>query len=147
MGLVFLASAILSWRKTDANGEKLPHWSARFSSPVMLALAVGVYPCPTTILIMEMFIRDAARLGLLLVFFQAMGMALTISAICVLVALGKLSVVKASSRRRRLGGVLVRVMATAGAALIILLAPPSSAPPWAATIPVLSAGSTCPLDP
>ncbi len=120
VGVAFFASAVLSWRKTDANGEKIPHWSARFSSPVMLALAVGVYPCPTTILIMEMFIRDAAGLGLLLVFFQAIGMALTISVICVLVAMGKLSAVKASSRRR-LGGVAVRIMATAGAVLIILL--------------------------
>lgn len=121
VGVVFLVAALRSWRAVDAAGERLPHWTARFSSPVVLALAVGVFPCPTTILIMEMFIRDAALLGLLLVFFQALGMALTISVICVLVALGKLSAVKASSRRRRLAAALVRSMALVGAILIVFL--------------------------
>jgi len=119
LGAALLVANIRAWL-TRARGNETG-LTARFKSPLTLALAVGIFPCPTTIIIMELFINDAPLLGLLLVLFQALGMATTICTVCLLVACGRLSLTKAAGRHTRRAELLVRVLATAGALLVMLL--------------------------
>jgi ABC-type nickel/cobalt efflux system permease component RcnA/ABC-type uncharacterized transport system substrate-binding protein len=121
LGAMLLVLHVRAWRAGRDEHDERPHWTHRFRSPWTLALAVGIFPCPTTIIIMEMFINDAFVLGLLLVGFQAIGMAVTISIICLLVAGGRVSVLAAAGGSPRWTRRLIHFLAVLGALLVALL--------------------------
>jgi len=80
-------------------------------------------PCPGTFVLVMLFCMslDAPGLGLLMVAFLTLGMAVTISAVGVAGLVGKNLVLKALERRRTMAENIERLIETAAALMVMSL--------------------------
>ncbi len=95
---------------------------SRFRSPLLMALVMGAFPCPVSIIILEIFLpQGAVLIGLWVVFAQALGMAVTITSICCVVGLGTSGLSWLFGRDHPFVRRAHAVLAVVGAILVFLL--------------------------
>jgi nickel/cobalt transporter (NicO) family protein len=130
LGMVLLALALRDWRRgwsaNDGRKNVGPRADgvppSRLRSPLAMALAMGAFPCPVSIIIMEIFLpQGAALIGVWVVFAQALGMAVTITGVCLFVGLGTAGIARVLGRDHRFARRMNIVLTVVGALLVTLL--------------------------
>ena len=124
LGAVLLTKSLFSWRSKPGNeGSYQTHASEeKRMTPLAIALAVGLVPCPGVVLVMLFCLSlNAVGLGLVLAFFLILGMAMTISAVGVAGLAGKNLAFGVLERRHRLVKTFQRIIESAAALLVMLL--------------------------
>jgi nickel/cobalt exporter len=124
LGAGLLTKSLISWHAQPGyDGSNQRHASeGKRRSPLAMALAVGVIPCPGVVLVMLFCLSlNVVGLGLLLAFFLILGMAMTISAVGVAGLAGKNLALGALERRHRLAKMFQRGIETAAALLVMVL--------------------------
>jgi ABC-type nickel/cobalt efflux system permease component RcnA len=124
LGAVLLTKSLFSWRSKPGNeGSYQTHASEeKRMTPLAMALAVGLVPCPGVVLVMLFCLSlNAVGLGLVLAFFLILGMAMTISAVGVAGLAGKNLAFGVLERRHRLVKTFQRIIESAAALLVMLL--------------------------
>ena len=124
LGVGMLVRGLLSWRRPAdsevSNSAGDPEERKR--NPLMMALAVGIIPCPGVALVMLFCLSlNAVGLGLVLALFLVLGMAVTISAVGVAAVAGKRLALGAVERRPRLSENVERGAEITGAVLVTAL--------------------------
>lgn len=90
--------------------------------PLIMALAVGMVPCPGVALVMLFCLSiNAINLGLVLALFVVLGMAMTISAVGVVGLAGKNLVIRALEGRHKLAKMIQRVIETLASLMVLAL--------------------------
>ena len=94
LGLFMLIRHLISFRHHKKNEEDLANLNRRFGEkpghPLFIALVVGMIPCPGVVMVMLFCLSmNTIGLGIILALTQALGMAVTISAVGVFVVFGK----------------------------------------------------------
>jgi len=124
LGAGMLVSSLFTWlrgagtgvRGSDLNVEK------KKKSLLAMALAVGMIPCPGVVLVMLFALSlNMIGLGLVLAFFQALGMAVTISLVSAVVITGKKLTIGTLENRRGLGERIEHVTETLAAMMVMAL--------------------------
>lgn len=122
LGAGLLVRSLFLWRRRRRDNrleendftEKLKRY------PLAMTLAVGIVPCPGVVLVLLFCISlNALPLGLLLVFCLTLGMAVTISAVGVVVIAGKNLTFKAVNGRHRLTQILEQGLEIVGAIMVM----------------------------
>ncbi len=109
LGGVILIRSLLLWRGQAGTEERKGYSLA-------MALAVGMIPCPGVVLVMLFSLSlSMVGLGLVLAFFQILGMGVTISALGVAALLGKNLALGVLERNRSLATFAQRGVETAAA--------------------------------
>ena len=124
LGAVLLTKSLFSWRSQPGNeGSNQGQASEeKRMTPLAMALAVGLVPCPGVVLVMLFCLSlNAVGLGLVLAFFLILGMAMTISAVGVAGLAGKNLALGALERRHRLVKIFQRTTESAAALLVMVL--------------------------
>jgi ABC-type nickel/cobalt efflux system permease component RcnA len=124
LGAALLVRSLVSCRGHERNerSSRIVRLKDRLSHPFWLAIAVGMIPCPGVVLVMLFFISlDFIGLGLLLVFFLTLGMAVTISAVGVAGLFGKNLVLGALERRHTMAKNIERGIETTAAFIVTVL--------------------------
>jgi nickel/cobalt exporter len=124
LGAVLLIKSLFSWRSQPGNGGSNPGQASKEKrmTPLAMALAVGLVPCPGVVLVMLFcFSLNAVGLGLVLAFFLILGMAMTVSAVGVAGLVGKNLAVGALERRHRLVRIFQRSIESGAALLVMVL--------------------------
>jgi len=124
LGAALLIRSLISWcRQTgDERPSSIEGSKDRLSHPLWPAIAAGMIPCPGVVLVMLFCMSlDAPGLGLLLVAFLTLGMAVTISAVGVAGLVGKNLVLKALERRHTMAENIEHVIETAAALMVMSL--------------------------
>jgi len=124
LGAVLLTKNLFSWRSQqgneNSNQEQAPE--EKRMTPLAMALAVGLVPCPGVVLVMLFCLSlHAVGLGLVLAFFLILGMAMTVSAVGVAGLAGKNLAVGALERRPGLVEIFQRSIESAAALLVLVL--------------------------
>ena len=124
LGTIMLIKNIMSWTRRNGaekskQGVYLP---ARHAHLIGIALCVGMVPCPGVLLIMLFCLSlNMIWLGLALVFFFTLGMAVTISAVGVIGLAGKKITFGAIERRKRWVQFIERSIETLAAFMLMTL--------------------------
>jgi nickel/cobalt exporter len=124
LGAVLLTKSLFSWRSQPANrgSNQRQALEEKKRTPLAMALAVGVIPCPGVVLAMLFCLSlNAVGLGLVLAFFLILGMAMTISAVGVAGLAGKNLALGALKRRDRPVKIFQRSIESASALLVMVL--------------------------
>jgi len=121
LGVGMLVRGLLSWRRPADNdrSNSAGDPEERKRNPLMMALAVGIIPCPGVALVMLFCLSlNAVGLGLVLALFLVLGMAVTISAVGVAAVAGKRLALGAVERRPKLTENVERGAEITGAVLV-----------------------------
>ena len=124
VGVGMLVRGLLSWRRpADSDGSNSAgEPGERKRNPLMMALAVGMIPCPGVALVMLFCLSlNAVALGLVLALFLVLGMGVTISAVGVAAVAGKRLALGVIERRPRLTENVERGAEITGAVLVTAL--------------------------
>ncbi len=124
LGLLLLLRSFQSWRKTDFVADNNPKSSQMrmMNNPVVMALAVGMVPCPGVVLVMLFCLSmKMTGLGVVLSFWIILGMALTITAAVLFGLTGKRVVNQLTGRRKRLARKAERIIETLAAFAVTAL--------------------------
>lgn len=124
LGAVLLIRSMVSWCRQTGNkrSSSIGRSKDRLSHPLWPAIAAGMIPCPGVVLVMLFCMSlDVPGLGLLLVAFLTLGMAVTISAVGVAGLVGKNLVLKALERRHTMAENIERIIETAAALMVMTL--------------------------
>jgi nickel/cobalt exporter len=124
LGAVLLIKSLFSWRSQPESGDSKQGQASeeKKRTPLAMALAVGVIPCPGVVLVMLFCLSlNAVGLGLVLAFFLILGMAMTISAVGVAGLAGKNLTLGALARRHRLAKIFRRTIESAAALIVMVL--------------------------
>jgi ABC-type nickel/cobalt efflux system permease component RcnA len=121
LGAIMLGKGLLSWYGRHGNDEANQR-EEKGQSPLAMAVAVGVIPCPGVVLAMLFCLSmNMLGLGLLLAFFLILGMATTISAVGVAGLAGKNLALGALGRRDRALPLFQHSIETAAALMVMML--------------------------
>lgn len=124
LGAVLLIKSLISWyaqHGSDGSNQR-PGSEEKGQNPLVMAVAVGVIPCPGVVLVMLFCLSvNMVGLGLLLALFLILGMAATISAVGVVGIAGKNLALGAVERRHKTVKILQHGIETAAALLITAL--------------------------
>jgi len=125
LGAVLLARNVLLWRGGDHENASNNHEvrDRLRSSPLAIALAVGIVPCPGVVLVMLFCLSlNMLKLGLLLSLCLTLGMAVTISAVGIAGIAGKRILLRSLEKGRgQLAERIGRLIETAAALAITAL--------------------------
>lgn len=124
LGAGLLIRSLLSWHARHGNdGSDQRHASEeKRRNPLVMALAVGMIPCPGVVLVMLFCLSmNLVGLGLLLAFFLILGMAMTISVVGVAGLASKNMTLGALERRHRAAKMFQRIIEAAAAFLVMVL--------------------------
>lgn len=124
LGAVLLIRSMVSWCRQTGNerSSSIGRSKDRLSHPLWPAIAAGMIPCPGVVLVMLFCMSlDVLGLGLLLVTFLTLGMAVTISAVGVASLVGKNLVLKALGRRQAIVENIERGIETLAALMLTAL--------------------------
>lgn len=124
LGAVLLIRSMVSWRRQTSNkrSSNIEGSKDRLAHPLWPAIAAGMIPCPGVVLVMLFCMSlDTLGLGLLLVAFLTLGMAVTISAVGVAGLVGKNLILKALERRHTVAENIERIIETAAALILMSL--------------------------
>lgn len=124
IGVVLLLKNILNLGKSRLQKEEVGPGSRPVNQRGMLpiVIAVGIVPCPGVLIIMLFALsRQLLSIGLMLCFFMALGMAMTISAAGILSILAQEGVLKGFCGRNRAQLFIQRGLGIVGPLLIVLL--------------------------
>lgn len=124
LGAVLLIKSMVLWCRQTGNkrSSSIGRSKDRLSHPLWPAIAAGMIPCPGVVLVMLFCMSlNVLGLGLLLVAFLTIGMAVTISAVGVAGLAGKNLVLKALGRRHTMAENIERVIETAAALMVMSL--------------------------
>jgi ABC-type nickel/cobalt efflux system permease component RcnA len=92
------------------------------SNPIVMAFAVGIVPCPGVVLVMLFCLSmKMIGLGMVLSFWIALGMAITITGVVVLGLKGKRIIAQFGSRREKVAWLIEHIVETFAAFLITIL--------------------------
>ncbi|MCK4815306.1 hypothetical protein KA005_06015 [bacterium] len=109
LGLGILIKSIYSWIKSSRETQDIatePE-EKKFIKPLLSALAVGIIPCPSVVMVMLFALSmNLTGLGIVLGLAISMGMATTITAIVIIATLGKSISLSAASRHGNLAATL-----------------------------------------
>jgi nickel/cobalt exporter len=124
LGLVMFLRSLILWRQNRAFSkvERINDSDNKRKGPLIMALAVGVVPCPGVVLVMLFCLSiHLIQLGLLLALFMVLGMAFTISGIGVVGLTGKYLAINTLKKRQRLAVITQHAIETLAALMITLL--------------------------
>jgi nickel/cobalt exporter len=124
LGAALLTKSLFSWRSQPGNegSNQRQALEEKKRTPLAMAMAVGVIPCPGVVLAMLFCLSlNAVGLGLVLAFFLILGMAMTVSAVGVASLAGKNLALGALERRHRLVKIFQRSIESAAAFLVMVL--------------------------
>ncbi|MBN1841837.1 MAG: hypothetical protein JW883_06090 [Deltaproteobacteria bacterium] len=123
IGLALLISSLLSLRQNHlqkGEADRAISWLDH-KGILPIAIAVGVVPCPGVVIIMLFSLsQDLLAIGLMLSFFMALGMGMTISFAGVLSIVGQEGVLKCFSGRNKARIYGQRALSVLGSLLIVL---------------------------
>lgn len=123
IGLVLLISSLLSLRQNHlqkGEADKAINWLDH-KGIVPIAIAVGVVPCPGVVIIMLFSLsQNLLATGLMLSFFMALGMGMTISFAGVLSIVGQEGLLRCFSGRNKARIYGQRALSVFGSLLIVL---------------------------
>lgn len=123
IGMVLLISSLLSLRQNHlqrGEAERAINWLDH-KGIVPIAIAVGVVPCPGVVIIMLFSLsQNLLATGLMLSFFMALGMGMTISFVGILSIVGQDSLLRCFSGRNKARIYAQRVLSVFGSLLIVL---------------------------
>lgn len=124
LGLFLLARSFFKWKKAAFDTDDYLERKAlqTINNPFVMALAVGVAPCPGVVLVMLFCLSmQVIGLGLVLSFWIALGMALTITGVVLFGLIGKRLVIHLFGRREKLALLAERIIETCAALAITTL--------------------------
>lgn len=124
LGAGMLLRSILIWLRGTGIETSDPSmdFDDKKRNPLVMALAVGVVPCPGIVLVMLFCLSiNVIRLGLVLALFVVLGMAMTISAVGVVGLAGKNLVIGALEGRHKLAEMIQRVIETLASFMVLAL--------------------------
>ncbi|MCK4831063.1 hypothetical protein KA005_85925 [bacterium] len=123
IGMVLLISSLLSLRQNHlqrGEAERAINWLDH-KGIVPIAIAVGVVPCPGVVIIMLFSLsQNLLAIGLMLSFFMALGMGMTISFAGVLSIVGQEGLLRCFSGRNKARIYGQRALSVFGSLLIVL---------------------------
>jgi len=124
IGAVLLFIGLYSWfmqaelKKTD---NKTTH-EPKKREPFAMILALGMIPCPGVVLVMLFFLSiDLIGLGVVLAFFQTLGMAATMSLVVVIGLTGKRATLSIFENRPKAFENIERIVETTAALFIMVI--------------------------
>ena len=124
LGLFLLIRSFLAWRKTDLISDHHPESSkmGMIGNPFVVALAVGIVPCPGVVLVMLFCLSmNMIGLGMVLSLWIALGMAFTITAVVLFGLTGKRIVNQLAGAREKLAWFVERIIETSASFAIAAL--------------------------
>ncbi|MBL7178782.1 MAG: hypothetical protein ISS65_01035 [Desulfobacterales bacterium] len=125
LGLFLLIRSFFTWKKPAFDSDRYDFESKMMqmiNNPFVMALAVGVVPCPGVVLVMLFCLSmQATVLGLALSFWIALGMAITITGVVLFGLIGKRLVLRLSIRQEKLALLAERIIETCAALAISAL--------------------------
>lgn len=124
LGAGMLLRRILIWRRGTGNERSNPSmdFDDKKRNPMVMALAVGMVPCPAVVLVMLFCLSiNVIRLGLVLALFVVLGMAMTISAVGIVGLAGKNWVIGALEGKHKLVEMIQRVIETLASFMVMAL--------------------------
>ncbi|OEU62643.1 MAG: hypothetical protein BBJ57_13165 [Desulfobacterales bacterium PC51MH44] len=124
LGLFLLTRSFAAWRNpaiiSDHSPESKP--VRMINNPIVMAFAVGVVPCPGVVLVMLFCLSlKMVGLGMILSFWIALGMAITITGVVVLGLTGKRIITQLTGRREKIAWWTERIIETSAAFAITVL--------------------------
>ena len=124
LGAGMLLRSILIWLRGAGIETSDPSMDLddKKRNPLLMALAVGVVPCPGVVLVMLFCLsNNVICLGLVLALFVVLGMAMTISAVGVAGLAGKNLVIGVLEGRHKLAEMIQRLIETLASFMVLAL--------------------------
>lgn len=124
MGAVMLTRSLFTWlRQSVSEKSDFTRCSEkRQRGPLAMALVVGMVPCPGVVLVLLFSLSlNMLGIGLLLAFFQTLGMAVTISGVTIGGVAGKNLALGTMKNQRKLAEITERITETAAALMVTAL--------------------------
>lgn len=124
VGAGLLVRSLISWRRrTKIEGsDRAGRSKGKQIKPLAMGMIVGMIPCPAVVLVMLFCLSmNMIGLGMLLVFFLTIGMAVTITAVGVAGIAAKNLALGMMERRHKLAGIIEHCIETAAALMVITM--------------------------
>ncbi len=124
LGTGLLVKSLILWSRRRNVGRAKQNGDSEKGrrNPLVMAIAVGMVPCPGVVLVLLFCLSlNALSLGLLLAFSLTLGMAATISAVGVAVIAGKNLTFKSIDGRHRLTKIIEQGTEIVGALMVTVL--------------------------
>ena len=118
LGLFLLTRSFVAWRNPAFGSDHYPESKPvrMINNPIVMAFSVGVVPCPGVVLVMLFCLSmKMVGLGMILSFWIALGMAITITGVVVLGLTGKRIITQLTGRREKLAWLTERTIETCAA--------------------------------
>ena len=124
LGLFLLIRSVITLKRTDSGSDhnsKSPQMRIA-GNPIVMALAVGVVPCHGVVLVMLFCLSmEMIGLGMILSFWIALGMAITITGAVVFGLTGKKIITRFSGRHEKIVWLIERIVEISAACAITIL--------------------------
>jgi len=124
LGVVMLIKSLVFWhqRKTFSENDNTGDLDDKRKGSLIMALAVGMVPCPGVVLVMLFCLSiHLIHLGLLLALFMVLGMAFTISGVGIVALTGKHLAIGTLKKRQRLALITQHIIETIAALMVTIL--------------------------
>lgn len=123
IGLFLSIRAFVRLKKEKTlQGDSITYNPADSKSILPIAIAIGIVPCPGAVIILLFSIAmGVLKIGIILTFFMALGMAITISSVGVMTIFTRQGVLKLVSSKNKLRNILQMIIEITSSLLILFL--------------------------